>query len=100
MQDRYVGDIGDFYKFGLLRRLVGPPVGRLGVVWYRTVDETHNSDGKFVDYLDVKDLRGADERLFDCLADLVRSGRRSVAALESSGVLPVGTRFHNDLLAS
>ena len=43
MQDQYVGDIGDFGKYGLLRHLFGRPEGadaapedalRLGVVWY------------------------------------------------------------------
>src|ERR1700684_4163658 len=38
MQDRYVGDVGDFGKFGLLRALCGeshPLPLKLGVVWYR-----------------------------------------------------------------
>ena len=39
MQDRFVGDIGDFGKYGLLRTLAGiepkaEPGYRLGVVWY------------------------------------------------------------------
>ena len=44
MQDRWVGDIGDFGKYGLLRAVCGTPQARvrdieLGVVWYynRTV---------------------------------------------------------------
>ena len=39
MQDRYVGDVGDFGKYGLLRSLCrGDEHGaafRLGVLWYR-----------------------------------------------------------------
>ena len=52
MQDRYAGDLGDFLTFGLLRWLV-PSSGplRLGVVWYRTLDEAHNADGKHIAYL-------------------------------------------------
>ena len=39
MQDRFVGDIGDFGKYGLLRALRGihPPADpclNLGLVWY------------------------------------------------------------------
>ena len=41
MQDQYVGDIGDFGKYGLLRHLTGmrgdaapEDALRLGVVWY------------------------------------------------------------------
>jgi hypothetical protein len=55
VQDRYASDLGDYLKFGLLRRLA-PPGGlaspRLGVVWYRSADETHNADGKHITYLD------------------------------------------------
>ena len=39
MQDCYVGDIGDFGKYGLLRSLCGGddygPALRLGVLWYK-----------------------------------------------------------------
>ena len=47
MQDRYTGDIGDYGKLGMLRYLAaaGP---RVGVNWYRTPDEDHNEDGKFI----------------------------------------------------
>ena len=38
MQDRYVGDIGDFGKYGLLRALCGRDL-YLGVVWYLIPDE-------------------------------------------------------------
>ena len=32
MQDRYVGDIGDFVKYALLRVITGE--SKLGVAWY------------------------------------------------------------------
>lgn len=58
MQNKYVGDVGDFGKHSLLRRLAGatapdnlPPL-RLGLVWYARSDECGNLDGKFVQYLD------------------------------------------------
>ncbi len=45
MQDRYVGDIGDFAKFGLLRYILsGLPQLKLGVQWYELPDEAHNTD--------------------------------------------------------
>lgn len=37
MQNRYVGDIGDFAKYGLLWAL--SPQKRLGVAWYLYPDE-------------------------------------------------------------
>jgi hypothetical protein len=49
VQDRYVGDLGDYLKLGLLRWLTtGTSAPRVGVVWYRTVDEAHNADGKHI----------------------------------------------------
>ena len=44
MQDRYVGDVGDFGKYGLLRALCGGDL-TLGVVWYLYPDEEANNDG-------------------------------------------------------
>lgn len=50
MQDKFVADIGDFGKYGLLRTLAGiepkaRPGYRLGVVWYFGDDgKLHNAD--------------------------------------------------------
>ncbi len=49
MQDRYVGDVGDFGKYGLLRALSGPfkseAVLSLGMVWYLVPDQGNGGDG-------------------------------------------------------
>ena len=56
MQNKYVADVGDFGKHGLLRRLSGATADdqldplRLGLVWYAFPDECGNLDGKFVQY--------------------------------------------------
>ena len=50
MQNRYVGDIGDYLKLGILRAL--SPKYRLGVAWWIYPDETHNADGQHIGYLD------------------------------------------------
>ncbi len=59
MQNRYVGDVGDFGKCGLSRYLTGQmetpvpePALKLGVVRYLYPDESHNADGKHTGYLD------------------------------------------------
>ena len=62
MQDEYVGDIGDYGKYALLRWLaIGGaarqrPGLRLGIVWYRTnhaeVDRENNGDGRHLGYLE------------------------------------------------
>jgi hypothetical protein len=59
MQDRYVADVGDFGKYGLLRCLTGMTCGskkdalKLGVIWYLTPSCNGNAnDGKHLGYLD------------------------------------------------
>jgi hypothetical protein len=107
VQDRYAGDLGDYLKFGLLRSLVPtdspvPPL-RLGVVWYRTLDEGHKADGKHIAYLQPGQRSAAllsklDPDLYRRLAGLVTSGQRSTAALGEAGVLTAGTCFFSDPL--
>ncbi len=86
MQDRYTGDIGDFGKYSLLNHLSSGM--RLGVGWYLYPDEVHNNDGKHISYLSKPDeWRRCDPAVFDGLADLVDKGKRSVLAVQRSGVL-------------
>jgi hypothetical protein len=111
MQNRYTGDVGDFGKYGLLRTLCGPngrPQFKLGVVWYLVPCETHNEDGKHINYLrdttkpSTRKLRTCDPVLYDGLRRLlinnrneIVSKRRLVATIETSGLLPPGTVFYD-----
>ena len=107
MQDRYVGDIGDFGKYGLLRALTGAgqtPALRLGVVWYLYPDECHNDDGKFTDYLcenprNHSRFRACDPDLYDALHHLVCEGQRNVAAVRRRGILPFTTTYYEHPLS-
>jgi len=97
MQDRFVGDIGDFGKYGLLRALTGihpalPEDDRLslGVVWYRNVEESPKprSPAKDAGYLDKANrFRDCDPVLFNALDEIVASGERNLRVLEGSGLL-------------
>jgi hypothetical protein len=106
VQDRYAADLGDYLKLGLLRWLVptGEPASpRLGVVWYQTVGETHNGDGKHIAYLapehrSAARLRQLDPELYDRLAAIVAAGERSTAALAGAGVLGPAACFFGDVL--
>ena len=108
MQNRYVGDVGDFGKYGLLRALCQPesveePALRLGVVWYLTSDETHNNDGRHIGYLEptprnVRTFRHCDPELYDLLGDIVRNDSRRVSAIPQWGVLPKDTVYYDRLL--
>jgi hypothetical protein len=96
MQNRYVGDVGDFAKYALLRRLVGrageQPV-RVGVVWCLYPDENHNGDGRHISYLRQLEFEGLDAELITALRRIIRLDRRSVAAIAEEEILPRGTVF-------
>ena len=96
MQNRYVGDVGDFGKYGLLRACVRQL--RLGVVWYLHPDESHNSDGKYTGYLNgtaanQMEFRACDPPLYDELQRLVVENDRNVSRIRDSGVLPLDTAY-------
>ncbi len=106
MQDRYVGDVGDFGKYGLLRTLCRADAGgeelSLGVVWYLVPDEGHNDDGKHVRYLSSgreATYRLCEPELYDGLRRLIRDGARSVREIRRRDVLPSGTTYHEAALS-
>ena len=88
MQDNYVGDIGDYGKYGLLRAVTASGL-RLAVNWYRVVPNRSGKqdDGKYTSYLHKADeYRHYDPELFDCLAAIVKRVR-SIEAVEECGIL-------------
>ena len=66
MQNRYAGDVGDFGKLGMLRRIEKSGIS-VGVNWYLVGDENHNNDGKHIGYLENKQFRGCDDELLEKL---------------------------------
>lgn len=96
MQNRYVGDIGDFGKYGLLKALAGDDL-TLGIIWYLNAHEEQNADGNFTRYLcnpAASRLRVCDAYLFDALAGVVRDNLRTVSVVRERGLLPRATLFH------
>jgi hypothetical protein len=105
MQSRYVADIGDFAKYGLLRALTAPGSWRprLAVLWYLVPDETHNEDGRHIQYLSAnadqqQQWMACDSALYGCLKSLVDLDRRSIWGVQKAGILP-GAVFHGEPLA-
>ena len=85
MQDKFVGDIGDYVKYALLRAIWGDR--RLGVAWYRHLDTPGNA-GKRTEYLDDPEKwRHLDPCLFDALKGLIDDGTRSIQAVIDSEIL-------------
>jgi hypothetical protein len=118
VQNRYVGDLGDFGKYGLLRHLCSQLV--LGVVWYLVPDEGHNRDGRHIRYLNldaasssyygvpvctpeaaahnVRDFRRCQPELYDSLARIIAARARTVAEVRARGLLPRGSVFSEEPL--
>ena len=99
MQDRYAGDIGDFGKFSLLRHLFNTPKHQTGVVWYLFPNESHNGDGRHIEYLNQPDFQFCDDYLIERLSHTVNN-QRTVKSLEDSKLLPSTTIYHSTLLDS
>jgi hypothetical protein len=93
VKDQYVGDIGDFAKYQLLR-VCRPHFEKLVVAWMLT-EPDGRGDGNRISYLQQADRGDADPELFEILASVVDGGNRSVAAIEMSGALE-GCHFHRD----
>ena len=85
MQNRYVGDIGDFAKYSLINALsVGK---RLGVAWYLYPDESHNADGKHTAYLSKPaEWRNKDPLVFDGLKRLLETNNRSTDVVIANSI--------------
>ncbi len=102
MQNRYVGDVGDFGKYGLLRSLLraaGSRRPRLAMLWWLTGDESHNDDGKHAGYLSgraTEAYRACDPELHELIAGIRHA--RHVSAVRRSGVFPADTLFHEEEL--
>jgi hypothetical protein len=86
MQNRYVGDVGDFAKYALLRALVHQDEFCLGIVWCAFENETHNSDGRHVSYLEQPEFADLDPILHSKLTRIVTSGDRSIEAIQRAGL--------------
>lgn len=98
MQDRYVGDVGDFAKYALLRALTARNEHRLGIVWCLFENEVHNSDGRHINYLSRSELSELDPALWKSLTRIVRSRRRAVRSVLRAGVFPPDTVSFNRLV--
>jgi hypothetical protein len=100
MRHAYVGDVGDFGKYGLLRELIrGRRECRLAVVWYLTDSRESNNDGRHDSYLRgeperCRAYRDCDPDLYDRLLIVREQRRLSVQLVESAQILPASTVFY------
>ena len=107
MQNRYIGDVGDFGKYGLLRALCATTdensMLSLGIVWYLTCpkrQELTKDDGKHRSYLDKpQKFRGCDSGLFNQMLTFKDTTRRNVSAIPSLGIFPSTTVYYRSPLS-
>jgi hypothetical protein len=97
LQNRYIGDVGDYGKFALLRSIFDQERGncplRLAIVWCLFSDENHNNDGRHTSYLYKEEFRLLDPTLFDELRALIENESRRVSAIAEKGLFPAQTIF-------
>ena len=96
MQNRYVGDVGDFGKLGMLRCLEKAGLS-IGINWYLVEDENHNNDGKHIGYLSDEKYHGCDDDLLTLLNRIIEKRSRMVLSLERANPLKKGKYFHEIL---
>jgi hypothetical protein len=111
MQDRYIGDVGDFGKYLLLNDIYNISKGsiRLGINWFYVSgkNEGETEGGKPVttvtpvfNYLSDKNKYSNKyctcfPELYRQLKNIVDNDRRNIKEIENNSVLPIGTVFYS-----
>lgn len=99
MQDGFVGDVCDFGKYGLLRRICHPCFAshplRLGVAWY-FISGAKIGGSKYGYLRKPGEYRDCDPELFDALGAFPPEGRTVANVQSSESVFPSGTVFFRD----
>lgn len=92
MKNQYVGDVGDYGKYGLLRFLANKGI-KIGVNWYYT-DKDDSTDGNKIDY-----LKDENERIYDPLlfAKLKSMQERNISYIEKNDIIPNAIFYNKQL---
>ena len=97
MKDQYFGDLYDYVKYALVRRLSGNGETAAALCWMMTPGDGGN-DGNRIGYLgDFERWRRLDPDVFDLLMAAVDRGERDTRIIERSGLLR-NTKFHHYFL--
>ena len=96
MQDRFLADVGDFGKFGLLRHLAdanADPVSTLAVIWYTVLSHNNRSPSRYR-YLENANLIACDPPLARALRQIAFQG--TLSDVPFVPILPVATAYFGD----
>ena len=100
MKNQYIGDVGDYGKYGLLRFLAENGV-TIGVNWYLTEDDPSSNDGNINQYLNDDAERAYDPVVFDRMRQIVfeQKEKKHVGMIEAAGILPRAS-FYSEVLST
>lgn len=100
MQNSYVGDITDFFKFLILRKLNEISTFPLAINWYvphqKTVSKEKGTDGKKLSWIGDKSIEVLDNHLFSELSKIANSPNRNLESFEKSKILHSDTLFYGE----
>ena len=94
MKNQYVGDVGDYGKYSMLRAFTDAGI-KVGVNWYLTSDDG-TTDGKFTSYLDDESMRWRCPVVFDALKRIVSKPDKSVSDIQHSGIIGDSVLFFDE----
>ena len=97
MKNQYVGDIGDYGKYGLLRFLTNHGI-KIGINWYLTENDG-SSDGRYTGYLNRSEEAIYDSELFKSLQKIAFRSDKTVRMIEDANIIP-GAEFYSQVLKS
>ena len=94
MKNQYIGDVGDYGKYGLLRFLQSSGIS-IGVNWYLTPNDGGTA-GKHKEYLEDKDerMRGYDPELYDAMRRIAFWEDKTIGLVERDGILGSAHFYH------
>ncbi len=95
MKNQYIGDVGDYGKYGLLHFLNDSGI-ETGVNWYLTPDDG-TTDGKYLDYLHDDRMRIYDPEVFDAMKKIAFQKGKSISAIEQEKFLD-GICYYNRVM--
>lgn len=97
MKNQYFGDVNDYIKYSILRRLAGEGL-KVGVCWMMTPPD-NGKDGRKLGYLDRRPVWGdLDGPLFDFLSKARDESPRGVHLIEKSPLLR-GAEFFREIIS-
>ena len=102
MQERYLGDIHDFYKFLFIKHLASNLKVRIGLNWFLvdpksiSKSELKKNDGEKRSYLNNPKVTNLDEKLSSELSDLVKKKNRNLKNFTTKTHLQKFVKFYNE----